>query len=135
MYEYRCIIRRVVDGDTVDVDIDLGFNNWMINKRVRLVGIDAPGIRTKDLVEKEFGHAAMDFVIENLPEGSTHVLKTFKDDTGKYGRIIGDFLLDNTTLTEKLLAEHLAIPYGAEDAEELHRENQRILIESGKVVL
>ena len=52
MYEYKCKIRKVVDGDTVDVDIDLGFGVWLRKQRVRLVGIDTPESRTKDLQEK-----------------------------------------------------------------------------------
>ena len=53
MYEYKCKIRKVVDGDTVDVDIDLGFGVWLRKQRVRLVGIDTPESRTKDLQEKK----------------------------------------------------------------------------------
>ena len=58
MYEYKCKIRKVVDGDTVDVDIDLGFGVWLRKQRVRLVGIDTPESRTKDLEEKKYGLAA-----------------------------------------------------------------------------
>ena len=55
MYEYRCKIVRVVDGDTVDVDIDLGFGVWMHKERIRLHGIDTPESRTRDLEEKKYG--------------------------------------------------------------------------------
>ena len=58
MYEYRCRIDRVVDGDTVDVDIDLGFGVWLREERVRMYGIDTPESRTRDLVEKRYGLAA-----------------------------------------------------------------------------
>ena len=58
MYEYRVKIVRVVDGDTVDVDIDLGFGVWLKKQRVRLYGIDTPESRTRDLVEKKFGKMA-----------------------------------------------------------------------------
>ena len=61
MYEYKCKIRKVVDGDTVDVDIDLGFGVWLRKQRVRLVGIDTPESRTKDLEEKKYGLAAKSF--------------------------------------------------------------------------
>ena len=54
MYEYRCKILRIVDGDTVDVDIDLGFGVWMHRERVRIMGIDTPESRTRDLTEKKF---------------------------------------------------------------------------------
>ena len=55
MYEYECTIRKIVDGDTIDVDINLGFNTWINNERVRLYGIDTPESRTRDLEEKKFG--------------------------------------------------------------------------------
>ena len=58
MYEYKCEIVRVVDGDTVDVNIDLGFGIWMRNERVRLYGIDTPESRTRDKTEKVFGKLA-----------------------------------------------------------------------------
>ena len=77
MYEYRCKILRVVDGDTVDVDIDLGFGIIMSNERVRIHGIDAPESRTRDLVEKKFGLAAKERVLELLPEGSYQTIKTY----------------------------------------------------------
>ena len=55
MYEYNCKMVRVVDGDTVDVDIDLGFGVWMRNQRIRMYGIDAPESRTSDPIEKIYG--------------------------------------------------------------------------------
>ena len=58
MYEYRCKLRRVVDGDTVDIDIDLGFDIWLTNQRVRLYGVDTPESRTRDKEEKKYGLAA-----------------------------------------------------------------------------
>ena len=96
MYEYRAIVLRVVDGDTVDVDIDLGFGIWMKRERVRMMGIDTPESRTRDKVEKVFGLAAKERLRELLPVGSTTVLKTEidkkgEDAKGKFGRILGDF--------------------------------------------
>lgn len=93
MYEYSCIIKRVVDGDTVDVDIDLGFDSWLHDQRVRLADIDAPEIRTKDLEEKELGFEAMRFVEKLLPVGEVRTLKSYSFNRGKYGRIIGSFLV------------------------------------------
>ena len=61
MYEYKCKIRKVIDGDTVDVDIDLGFGVWLRKQRVRLVGIDTPESRTKDLQEKKYGLGTKSF--------------------------------------------------------------------------
>ena len=67
MYEYNCKIVKVVDGDTVDVDIDLGFGVWMRNERVRLYGIDAPESRTSDKEEKKYGLAAKKYVQDCMP--------------------------------------------------------------------
>ena len=69
MYEYNCKILRVVDGDTVDVDIDLGFGVWMHRERVRMMGIDTPESRTRDLTEKAFGLASKERLKELLPIG------------------------------------------------------------------
>ena len=57
MYEYKCTLLRVVDGDTIDVDIDLGFKVWLRKERVRMVGIDTPESRTRNLAEKKLGGA------------------------------------------------------------------------------
>ena len=79
MYEYQCRILRVIDGDTVDIDIDLGFGVWMHRERVRLHGIDTPESRTRDLEEKKFGLLAKTYVRDHLPVGSIQTLITIKD--------------------------------------------------------
>lgn len=110
MYTYRCIINKVVDGDTVDVDIDLGFGIWLRDERVRIAGIDAPETRTRDLEEKKFGIAATERAKELLPVGSKQTLLS-KDFKGKFGRILGDFKLDDATFSETMLKENHALPY------------------------
>ena len=89
MHEYKCTMLRVVDGDTVDVDIDLGFGVWMRKQRIRLYGIDTPESRTRDLEEKKYGLAAKDFLVKWTNAGGL-VLKTHKDGKGKFGRILGE---------------------------------------------
>lgn len=119
MYQYKCKINRIIDGDTVDIDIDLGFDTWINNQRVRFIGIDAPEVRTKDLEEKAAGLAVKAFVSEMLPLESTQVLlsKEYNADKGKYGRIIGDFLVwdiktdSQRKLTEIMLRENLVELY------------------------
>ena len=60
MYEYKCKIVKIVDGDTVDIDLDLGFGVWLRDERVRIMGIDTPESRTSDKIEKIFGLASKD---------------------------------------------------------------------------
>ena len=99
MYEYHCKILKVVDGDTVDVDIDLGFGVWLKKERVRVNGIDTPESRTRDKEEKKFGLISKNRVKQLLPVGSTQILKTEsdrngEDKKGKFGRILGDFVFN-----------------------------------------
>jgi micrococcal nuclease len=94
MYEYNATIRRWVDGDTVDLDIDLGFGIVYANQRVRLFGIDAFESRTRDLQEKQKGMAAKDFVNRMAPVGTQIILRSHKDGKGKFGRILGEIIID-----------------------------------------
>lgn len=138
MYEYRCKILRIVDGDTVDVDIDLGFGVWMHKERVRLLGIDTPESRTKDLVEKQFGLASKQFVKDLMPIGSQQIIKTEKDKTGKFGRILGDFLIDGKRLTHLMVEANHAVVYNGENKDavlEAHMLNRSKLLERGEVKL
>ena len=140
MYEYRAKVIKVVDGDTVDVDIDLGFGIWQKNERVRIMGIDTPESRTRDKVEKKFGLAAKARLKELL--GATPILKTQvgkggEDMKGKFGRILGDFLTeDGKKCGELLIKEGHAVKYtgGAkEDVEKQHLKNRERLLKEGKV--
>ena len=140
MYEYRARVIKVIDGDTVDVDIDLGFGVWLKDERVRIMGIDTPESRTRDKVEKKFGLAAKARLKELL--GATPILKTQvgkggEDMKGKFGRILGDFLTeDGKKCGELLVKEGHAVKYmgGAkEDVEKQHMKNRARLIKEGKV--
>jgi|TARA_B100001094_G_scaffold320425_1_gene366626 micrococcal nuclease len=140
MYEYKCKILRVVDGDTVDVDIDLGFGVWMHKERVRMMGIDTPESRTRDRVEKAFGLASKERLKELLPIGSIQVLKTEidrsgEDKKGKFGRILGDFLTDDERrCTDILVEEGHAVAYFGGSKDEVdaqHMANRTRLLENG----
>ena len=141
MYEYKCYIIKVVDGDTVDVDIDLGFGVWLKDERVRIMGIDTPESRTRDKVEKKFGLASKAKLKSLL--GKTGVLKTQvnkngEDMKGKFGRILGDFQVGARMVTEILCEEGYAVPYfgGAkEDVKKMHEANRQRLIKQGVVKL
>jgi len=143
MYEYKCKILRVVDGDTVDIDIDLGFGVWMHKERVRMMGIDTPESRTRDKVEKAFGLASKSRLKELLPVGSIQILKTEidksgEDKKGKFGRILGDFLIDDRRATDILIEEGHAVAYFGGSKEEIamkHMANREKLLREGIVVL
>lgn len=90
MYEYRCQVKRVVDGDTVDLIIDLGFSIYT-RQRVRLEGIDAPENRTRDLEEKKKGILASEFLNELLAGLDGLKVRTTMEK-GKFGRVIGDIM-------------------------------------------
>ena len=129
MYEYRVKIVRVVDGDTVDVDIDLGFGVWLKKQRVRLYGIDTPESRTRDLVEKRFGNMAKDYLKNRLSSGA--ILGTRLDKKGKFGRILGEFFVLDTdqkiNVNEELISKHHAVAYygqSKEEIEEAHLVNR-----------
>ena len=135
MHTYRCTILKVVDGDTVDVDIDLGFGVWMRKERIRVLGIDTPESRTRDKVEKTYGIMAKEFVKSYLPVGSVQTLQTEKDGTGKFGRTLGKFLVyDKKTDSEMhlgdiMIREHLAVKYegqSKEDIAEQHIKNREL---------
>ena len=96
MYEYRAKVEKIVDGDTMDLSIDLGFDIHYAS-RVRLKGIDTPESRTRNLEEKKLGLAAKARVVEFCPVGSTVTLKTSKDGKGKFGRILGEIWINANT--------------------------------------
>ena len=141
MYEYKCKVLRVVDGDTVDVDIDLGFGVWMHKERVRMMGIDTPESRTRDKVEKAFGLASKARLKELLPIGSMSILKTEidrsgEDKKGKFGRILGDFFIEDKRATEILIEEGHAVAYfgGSKDEVQMkHMANREKLLREGLV--
>ena len=122
MYEYKCKMVKVVDGDTIDVDIDLGFGVWMRNQRIRMHGIDTPESRTRDLEEKKYGLAAKDFLIKWTNAGGL-TLKTHKDDRGKFGRILGEIWCFDTNVNEKMIEEHHAVRYMGQSKEDIAEEH------------
>ena len=100
MYEYRVKkITNVVDGDTIDVDIDLGFD-VSFSQRVRLAGIDTPESRTSDKFEKTLGLEAKEYLKKKLKDAKDVVIKTEKPDSSeKYGRILGWLYVDGDTIS------------------------------------
>ena len=134
MYEYRCTVVKIIDGDTVDVDIDLGFGVWLKKERIRLYGIDTPESRTRDLEEKKYGRAAKEFITQMLDDEGGVVLKTHKDAEGKFGRILGE-LWRTTDYADKSINDYMvekshAVEYygqSKEDIEKEHLENRELV--------
>ncbi len=141
MYEYRARLSRVVDGDTVDVDIDLGFDMWAKNKRVRLDMVDTPEKRTRDLLEKHFGNLATDFVNSKLMYAKKIIVRTKLDGgSDKYGRILGEFWIDDepTSLNEQLFENRYAVKYEGQAktaVAEAHINNYKYLVINGLTTL
>ena len=139
MYEYRCKeIKKVVDGDTVDVVLDLGFNIFH-SCRVRMAGIDTPESRTRDLDEKARGKLAKEFLKNWVTEYENNkkniVIKTKKEKAkGKFGRVLGELWVEGVNVNEDMMESYHAVPYSAQNKEEvkkLHLENRERLIEQG----
>ena len=140
MYEYKAHVVKIVDGDTVDVDIDLGFGIVMKDERVRIMGIDTPESRTSDKVEKLFGKAASARVKELLDDDiilKTQIARNGEDMKGKYGRILGDFIIERfedgrqEMLTDILVEEGHAVAYFGGSKEEVqmkHMANREKLL-------
>ena len=104
MYTYKICVLKVVDGDTIDAEIDLGFD-IKVKKRVRFLGINAPESRTRDLEEKARGLAAKDRV-KALLEGCKNI-QLHSHGIGKFGRCLGEIFLDTVDGQEKLTVESL----------------------------
>jgi micrococcal nuclease len=117
MFEYYVKkVSKVVDGDTIDVDIDLGFD-ISFSSRVRLAGIDTPESRTTDKIEKALGLESKEYLKKAIDASKTVVIKTEKmDSSEKYGRILGWLFLDgsNVSVNEQLIADGYAWGYMGE---------------------
>ena len=114
MYEYHVKkVTNVVDGDTIDVEIDLGFD-ISFSSRVRLAGIDTPESRTTDKAEKVLGLEAKEYVKSKIKDAKVVVIKTEKmDSSEKYGRILGWLFLDGSkvSVNEQMIADGYAWGY------------------------
>ena len=135
MYEYKCKVTRVVDGDTIDALIDLGFD-VKYQSRVRLYGIDTPESRTRDKDEKARGKMASAFLKDSIDNGKTVVLQTkLSDSRGKFGRVLASVVVDDVDINQAMIENHLAVAYhgqSKDDIEEEHLRNRDILIEQGR---
>jgi micrococcal nuclease len=136
-YIYRIkSVGRVVDGDTIDADIDLGFD-ISLTKRIRLAGIDTPESRTTDKAEKELGLDAKNWLKHRLEEAKDIIIRTqLPDSTEKYGRIIGQLYIngEDVPLNQQMIIEGYALAYdgGTKDKDweplkEIRRRNGTLI--------
>ena len=143
MYQYNVKISKVVDGDTVDVDIDLGFSTVLKKQRVRLMGIDTPESRTRDLVEKKFGKAAKAHLKSIL---DAKQITLVSHDKGKFGRILGTLYAHHVEghpvfghkvdINTQMIKDCHAVVYTGENkdlVEQQHLDNRTVVMETGYV--
>ena len=141
--EYDVKVIKVVDGDTVDVDIDLGFGVTLTDERVRIMGIDTPESRTRDKVEDLFGEAAKARLKELMKHGGKLITtedRKGEDMKGKFGRILGDFKVEYNgemkKVTEIMEMEGHCVPYfggSKDDTQAAHMANRERLLTEGVV--
>lgn len=136
-FYYNATVRRVVDGDTVILDIDLGFDIILRNQSIRLKGVDTPECRTRNDLEKKAGLLAKLRVKEFLKEGDKIVIKTSLDKKGKFGRILGTIHTKDTNVNEFLVDNNYAVFYHGQSKDEVwqtHEENFKKLEERGELI-
>lgn len=130
---YKATVVRVVDGDTIRIDIDLGFDIVLKNQSVRLYKVDTPESRTTDLKEKAAGLLAKNVVKNFIDQGSKVIIKTSLDTKGKFGRILGTIITEEgTNINEYLINNNYAVEYygqSKDDVQALHEKNYQILVE------
>ena len=130
-YSYRVKkVTKIVDGDTIDVLLDMGFD-ILYQQRVRLFGIDTPESRTRDKEEKKNGLLSKYFLKDALSNGKKITIKTYKgDETGKFGRILGDGWIDGKSVNQTMCDKGYAVPYYGQNkelVEEAHLKNRKRL--------
>lgn len=129
--KFDVVLNRVIDGDSMDIDIELGFGVVLKNQRIRIAGIDTPELRTRDEREKQFGLKAKTFVIDWCADKVFELIVNMNNERDKFGRILGDFCdVDGIRLSKALVDAHLAVLYEGQSKEEItkkHLENFDLL--------
>jgi micrococcal nuclease len=139
MYEYKATVKRVIDGDSLVLDIDLGFYMFMNETKIRLYGLDTPEMNSDDPLLRLQAVLATRYLYDNLPVGSKVVIKTVLDKREKYGRLLATITTqDGFNVNDGLLENKLAINYKNLTRDEQiakHYENQQYLVEKGFIIL
>ncbi len=134
---YNATVVRIVDGDTIRLDIDLGFDIVLKNQSVRLYKVDTPECRTRDLKEKAAGLLAKSVVQNLIAVGERVFIRTKLDTKGKFGRLLGTIITtDNININEHLVNNNYAVEYYGQSKTEVqskHDENYNILVERKEI--
>jgi len=139
MYEYKATVKRIIDGDTLVLDIDLGFYMFMNETKIRLYGLDTPEMNAEDPLLRLQAVLATRYLFDNLEIGEKVIIKTVLDKREKYGRLLATIITKKGfNINEGLLQNKLAVSYKnltREEQIQKHYENQEYLINKGFIIL
>ncbi len=139
MYEYKATVKRIIDGDSLVLDIDLGFYMFMNETKIRLYGLDTPEMNSEDPLLRLQAIMATRYLYDNLEVGSKVTINTVLDKREKYGRLLATIITeDGFNINDGLLNNKLAISYNnltREEQIQKHYENQEYLIQKGFIIL
>tara|TARA_A100001391_G_scaffold159234_1_gene117788 strand:+ start:26 stop:469 length:444 start_codon:yes stop_codon:yes gene_type:complete len=142
MYTYKSKVLSVYDGDSCRVDLDLGMGVWLHNQAIRLYGLDTCEIRGGTVETKALGNLAKNYLQNELPEGSTALLRTYIDKRGKFGRVLASIYkqegdgFQTKSLNKSLLDMRLAVAYMGQSKDEVmaqHLENVKYHQDLGNI--
>jgi len=139
MYEYKATVKRIIDGDSLILDIDLGFYMFMNETKIRLYGLDTPEMTSEDPLLRLQAIMATRYLFDNLKVGDKVTIKTVLDKREKYGRLLATIITkEGLNINEGLIQNKLAISYHnltREEQIQKHYENQQYLINKGFIIL
>ena len=139
MYEYKATVKRIIDGDSLILDIDLGFYMFMNETKIRLYGLDTPEMTSEDPLLRLQAVLATRYLFDNLQVGDKVIIKTVLDKREKYGRLLATIITkDGLNINEGLIQNKLAVSYHnltREEQIQKHYENQQYLINKGFIIL
>ena len=120
---YKILLNRVIDGDSLDIDIQLGFGIVLQNRRLRLVGVDTPEVRTSDDEEKKFGLMAKSFVVNWCSNRDLRLtIKNGSDEQDKFGRILGDLIDDQgNSLVFDIISNYHGVAYSGQNKDAIKK--------------
>jgi len=139
MYEYKATVKRIIDGDSLILDIDLGFYMFMNETKIRLYGLDTPEMTSEDPLLRLQAIMATRYLFDNLKVGDKVTIKTVLDKREKYGRLLATIITkEGLNINEGLIQNKLAVSYHnltREEQIQKHYENQEYLINKGFIIL